>query len=71
MNVFKFSKKLHPAFDALKKGDSLDMNLKVRVKSVSDSDIEFTTEKFELGKDQSVRRHPAQVMRDFHVEHAG
>ena len=70
MSVFSFKKSSHPAFEALRKGDSLDMKLKVRVRKADGDSVEFETDKFELGKDE-VRRHPAQVMRDYHVEHAG
>ena len=70
MSVFSFAKNSHPIFSNIGVGDKVSMNMDAIVKNDDGNYVKFEVAKFNVDKVKQ-KKHPAQVMRDFHVEHAG
>jgi hypothetical protein len=70
MSVFSFLKSSHPVFSNLTQGDKVTLNMEAIVKNEDGAYVKFEIAKFGVEKVKT-KKHPAQVMRDTHVDHAG
>ena len=70
MSVFTFAKNTHPVFQTLVPGDQISLNMNAIVRKDDGAYVKFEVSKFEVDRVKK-KRNPAQVMRDYHVEHAG